>query len=248
MSNVRRQNSIFLDTTVGTMITGISLKTYFSIQHVQAAAYFSRRTSRLERRTSSGPNSDAMRVASRGYVSTTLFTTVAFLEALANELYADAEMPDGGNLKDLDPSIRRLIAEIGSVESVEKSPVMSKFDLMLRAANREPLDKGSSPSQDVATMIRLRNELVHYKAAWFDVGTEGQVRPGSLLDSKLNQQIRGKFNYRAGSAGGLESDSWMGCGCTQWAVVSTIAYADAVFARLGVRPIFDHVRQFLSVQ
>ena len=228
------------------MITGISLQTYFSVQHVQAAAYFSRRASRLERRMSSGSTSDVLRVASSGYVSTTLFTSVAFLEALANELYADAERPDGGHLKVLDPRARRLVAEIGSVDSVEKSPVMSKFDLLLRAAGREPLDKGSSPSQDVATMIRLRNELVHYKAAWFDVGTEGHVRPGNLMDSRLNQQIREKFNYRAGSTGGLEADSWMGCGCTQWAVVSTIAYADAIFSRLGVSPIYDHVRQFLS--
>ncbi len=229
------------------MITGISLKTYFSIQHVQAAAYFSRRTTRIERRKS--PDLDnALRVASRGYVATTLFTAVAFLEALANELYADAEMPDGGHLKSLDPNFRRLIAEIGSVESVEKSPVMSKFDLMLRAANREPLDKGSSPSQDVATMIRLRNELVHYKAAWFDVGTEGYVRPGSLMDSKLSQQISGKFKFRTGSTGGLEADSWMGCGCTQWAVTSTVSYADAVFQRLGVPPIYNHVRQCLSAE
>ena len=228
------------------MLVGISLKTYFSIQHIQAAAYFSRRTSRLERQHPTGTTSGAVRVVSRGYVSTTLFTAVAFLEALAGELYADADLPDGGHLATLEPKTRQLIAEIGLVESVEKSPVMSKFDLLLRAANREPVERGTSPAQDVATMIRLRNELVHYKAAWFDVGTEGEVRPGNLMESKLVQQIRGRFSPRAGSSGGLEADSWMGSGCTQWAVRSTIEYSDLMFARLRVVPTYEHVRHFLS--
>jgi hypothetical protein len=80
------------------VIVGLSLQTYFSIQHVQAAAYLARRASRLERAGAPTLRPPQIDVAIRGYASSTLFTAVAFLEALANELYADAAKPDGGHL------------------------------------------------------------------------------------------------------------------------------------------------------
>jgi hypothetical protein len=227
------------------MIVGMSLQTYFSIQHVQAAAYFSRKVSRLERHFGAGPMPPTVAVIGKGYVSTALFTSVAFLEALANELFADAEMPDGGHLSILGRQPLSLIADVGNVESVEKAAVMSKFDLLLRLANREPIERDRNPSQDLATMIRLRNELVHYKAEFFDVGTEGMVRPGNFTESKLARQIVGKFAHRANSSG-AEADSWLGAGCAQWAVRSAIAYTDEVFRRLGIVPLYDHVRGNLS--
>ena len=152
------------------MLLGLSIQTYYSIQHVQAAAYFVRRASRLERRSAATPGCPRLNVAIQGYASSSLFTIVAFLEALANELFADAAKSDGGHLSVLDPQIRKLIAELGQIESVEKASVMSKFDVLLRAAGLQPVPKDRTPGQDLATAIRLRNELVHYKAEWFDIG------------------------------------------------------------------------------
>jgi len=80
----------------------ILLTTYFSIQHVQAAAYLASRATRLERRSAANSGSSNLDVAVKGYASSSLFTTAAFLEALANELFADAAMPGGGHLSPLD--------------------------------------------------------------------------------------------------------------------------------------------------
>lgn len=77
------------------------------------------------------------------------------------------------------------------------------------------------------------------------VGTEGMVRAGSFHRSKLPRQIQNKFEPRR-SAQGLSGDAWLGHGLAQWSVKSTIAYADANFSALGVKPYYDHVRSNLG--
>jgi hypothetical protein len=203
------------------MLIGLSLQTYFSIQHVQAASYFSQRAARLERFASKQSRLPNLDVAVMGYAASALFTTTAFLEALVNELFADAAKPDGGHLSALDPKTRSLIAQLGQTESVERAPAMSKFDILLRAAGLQPVPRDSCPGQDLATAVRLRNELVHYKAEWFDMGAPGMVRPGSFLESKLAQQIQGRFSERPGATG---ADRWLGSGCAEWAVTNAVAY------------------------
>lgn len=156
------------------MLVGLSLQTYFSIQHSQAAAYLARRAARLERRAER--STSTLDVVIKGYAASSLFATVAFLEALVNELFADAALPNGGHLSTVDGGVRALIAELGQTESVERAAVLSKFDVLLRAASRQPVSRDSNPAQDLLAAIRLRNELVHYKAEW--VG-RGYARHGS---------------------------------------------------------------------
>lgn len=230
---------------VQAMIVGMSLQTYFSIQHVQAAAYLANRAVRLERRSAAFIPTPALEVAVKSYAASSLFATVAFLEALANELFADAAQLDGGHLSSLEIAKRSLIAELGQTESVERAPVMSKFDILLRAVAVQPVAKDKNPGQDLSTVIRLRNELVHYKAQWFDTGTPGMVRPGSFTESKLANQIQGRFNDRPG----LKSvDSWLGGGCATWGLRCAVAYTDEVFAQLGIAPLYEHVRASLEAK
>src|SRR5690606_21519155 len=103
------------------MIVGIGIKTYYSIQHVQATAYFARQATSAENRISDEAGNDA--IVLKAYVASTLFSSVAFLEALANELFADAAQPDGGHLSSLPEAARAMIAELGETEAVQKTPV-----------------------------------------------------------------------------------------------------------------------------
>lgn len=225
------------------MIIGFGLQTYYSIQHVQAAAYMTRQAARIEAELTQETAAEA--VALKAYVSSVLFSSVAFLEALVNEMYADATRPEGGHLSALKERDRSMIAALGETDSVQKASTLSKYDLLLRAVGKSPLPSDCDPRQAISTVIRLRNEIVHYKASFFDVGTEGMVRAGSFHRSNLPRQIRGKFELRRG-AEGLSGDAWLGHGLAQWSVESVIAYADASFSALGVKPYYDHVRSNLG--
>lgn len=61
---------------------------------MQAAAYMTRQAVRVEADLAGDTAPEA--VALKTYVSSALFSSVAFLEALINEIYADAIRPCGG--------------------------------------------------------------------------------------------------------------------------------------------------------
>ena len=224
------------------MVIGIGIKTYYSIQHIQAAAYLARRATEVESNLLAEMSDEA--VALKAYITSSLFSSVAFLEAQANEIFADALESNHSHLASLPARDRDMIATLGESESVGKASVLTKFDLILRGAGKEPIEKTCDPHQSTSTIIKLRNELIHYKAAFFDIGTEGMTRTGSFHTSKLPHQINGKYEPRKGVTG-ITADNWLSCGLSSWAVASVVAYADAVFSRLGVRPYFDHVRSAL---
>ena len=229
------------------MITGVSLHTYFSIQHVQAAAYLSRQTAAAETQVGQGGDPELLRVVIMANATSALFISVAFLEALSNELLADALKTNGGHLKSISHTGRSLIAVLAGDDTVEKASSLSKFNLLLKAEGKNTMNLGEFPGQDVVTINKLRNNLVNYKASWLDVGTPGMVRSGNLRDSKLQSAIKGKFANRAG-ANPTSADAWLGAGCTKWCVHSTIAFADNFFDEFGITPLYEHVRGNLVLE
>jgi hypothetical protein len=224
--------------TASVSIVGMGMQTFYSIQHIQSAAYHAWRAGKLERRYD-GSSTSPVRTAILTEAGSALFSAVAFLEATANELFADAAELAGGHLNGVDPDRLALIAQLGVTESVDRAGVAAKFDILLTAAGAQPLNRGTQPSQAIMQVIALRNGLTHYKASWLDVGTEHMVRPKNFATSKLAGELRFPSRKHAGS---LEGDGWIGYGCARWAVESVLLYAGEVFGRLGVKPIYEHVR------
>ena len=221
-------------------LLGMGLYTYFSIQHIQSAAFLARQAFALEQEQTASYDGDRdgdIMACACG----SLFSSIAFLEALVNELFADAAKPDGGHLGSLPAPTRELIAELGATESVERAPALRKFAILLRAAGLPPPPLGAKPAQDLQIGLDLRNNLTHYKAYWLDMGTSNMVRPGSFMASPLASRLKGKFPYRPGVAG-PSSDQWLGHGCAEWVCHTAIQYADRVSETLGIVPLYDHVR------
>lgn len=220
------------------IITSIKILTYYSIQHLQTAEYFTQRAARLERRIKKDIFNSSLNSVIQGYSASTLLTTVAFLEALANEIFADAHLPDGGNLRKLSESERQAICQIGDKQTFDKMKPLCKYNSILQAVNKNRISLGSNPGQDMSTVIKLRNELVHYKAELFDSGTT--VRSGTFEQRKLLDKIKGRFEPIPGT--NLNSSGWISAGCSEWAVKSAVAYTDRFFVELGIDPIYEHVR------
>jgi hypothetical protein len=207
------------------MSLSINQRYNFAIQHMNSAISFAKlcyKTEQENAQSKFGSFFDEL----RSYVSATVFSTVASLEAYANELFADAK--DGFiSLADLDTSIINTVWDL----SEEKS-ILDKYQVILSLCGREKLVPSSEPYQSIQTLIRVRNALTHYKPEWGNDQYDHE---------KIGKQLKGKFklSHFLGNNDPIFPMRCMSYGCAHWSVNSSINFV-AEFSRLaGLENKFD---------
>ena len=236
--------------TVGAPPGTISIWHWYSRDQAIAATTFSRKCGELE--ANPQPSDDDLAAGlswspedqreHRSYVTASILSSVAFLEASINELYGSASDPAikevGGALTEAE---RNLLADVA--DFIERDRTLARFQLTLHLLGKEPFDRGAQPYQDANTLVKLRNELVHYKPrrrSGDDTFTES--------DKWLNPLSQKQFalNPFSGGANPFFPDKCLSHGCTVWAWETALAFADAFFVRLGVQPVYDRERNLLT--
>jgi hypothetical protein len=120
----------------------------FSIEHLLAAAHFSRHVAELEQ-AHTGEPFGAFFDEILWFSSACVLSCAAGLEAYVNELFID-------HFPDLRPE---------DADKIEWKSILEKFNDALRL-KQKPLLDGSRPIQDVAALLALRNHLTHFKPRW----------------------------------------------------------------------------------
>ena len=107
----------------------------------------------------------------------------ASLEAFINELGERAGQPIGGAPH---PQALEALATLWNEVERVRGSVDLKFNMAAFAFTGRVFDKGSQPYQDFATLMRVRNALVHLRP--LDEVTGMEVTPAKLL-SKLPRNV-----------------------------------------------------------
>jgi len=212
-----------------------SLKTHFNVQHMMAAAHFTRKALDVETKYTNLVDGEPY-FAHRGYVTGAVLSAVASLEATINELYIDAQDANSPTFQGVDPVVPKLLAEYW--EEIESAKILRKYQLALILARKSKFDRGSSPYQEVDTLIQLRNALVHYKPEW-----DTELRE----HRKIENRLKGRFveNPFTGPNAAFFPKKCLGHGCAEWAVKSSITFIEEFFSQLGLASIFMNYPQEL---
>jgi hypothetical protein len=166
-----------------------------------------------------------------------IVASVAFLEAMVNELYQDAaddHTPPDGHITSLSASCRRLMADLWRSTDGGRLGAIQKYEMLLAFADAPPLDRGGQTYESVKLVLRLRNAIIHYRPEDV-VADEAQV---------MEQRFRGKFDdnvLMAGSGNPWWPDKALGYGAAEWAHRSVQALADHVSDAIGIVPIYRKV-------
>ena len=169
----------------------------------------------------------------RGYVLSSIIASVAFLEAMINELFQDAAdghapEPDG-YITPLSEECRRTMAEVWAITRGGRVPALEKFDSLLRSVGTPLLDRKSDLVKDAEAAIDLRNRLIHFRPE--DRSAEDEAH--------AMERIRGKFAdnaLMAGSGNPWWPDKALGHGAADWAHRSVKSLADHVSDAVGIVP------------
>lgn len=196
----------------------IRQKSAFAVQHLMAAARFSRMCGGIEIANAGKPLGSFFD-EEIACVSAAVMLATASLESNINEYFSEVE----SSFPDLSESMRENIFEL-----IEKKSILEKYQyaLTFKGKTKFPIDK--QPYQDTNTLIRLRNALVHFKPEWHDEQEEHK---------KLEKQLVGKFpiNPFIGENGVFFPQQCISYGCTQWAVTTALRFMEK-FSELSGLP------------
>jgi hypothetical protein len=133
---------------------------------------------------------------------------------------------------EIDREARDFLAPLAEV--IDRESVLERYWLVLHLLKKNSLDRGAQPWQDASLVVRLRNELVHYKSRW------GDDLEGSALLQALQNKNHPKppfvktanfFPYQCLSAA-----------CASWGVRACVAFLDAFYTNLGFPNRLDPYR------
>ncbi len=227
----------------------IYFRTYFSIQHIQTAALFSRHTVQYEAQFAREPGFEE-HPEHQGYVLGAVFSSVAFLEATINELFSDAADNQLTNLQGLETATIKLMAKMWDqgIPRTARYPVLQKYNIALDLAGRSRFERGRLPYQDVDFLIKLRNALIHYEPETILSYTDNPstVENPHPFEKRFKSKLA--LNPLADAGDAFWPKKCLGHGCAEWAVVSAVNFVDEFFKRMGTKAVFDHVRSRLGTK
>lgn len=193
-------------------------KSAFAVQHLMAAARFSRRCGSVEVANAGKPLGSFFdeQIAC---VSATVMLATASVESNINEYFSEIEE----SFPELSKNLRQ-----DAFELIEKKSVLEKYQYALSFKGKSKFPIGEQPYQDANALVRLRNALVHFKPEWHDEQEEHK---------KLERQLVGKFSINPfiGENGVFFPQQCISYGCTRWAVASALSFMEK-FSELSGLP------------
>ncbi|MBA4382327.1 MAG: hypothetical protein C0406_07150 [Sideroxydans sp.] len=206
----------------------------FTGQFLEASAMFVRRAREIEQ-SATELTDDATRCEHRGLVCSVIMQCVAALETEAHEICTHGPSSHLGS-NGTDTAAKNFLLPVS--EFVDNQSALDRFDLILHLLKRPCLDKGANPYQSTAMVVRLRNEIIHYKSKW---GVE-------MERSKLQNALRTLAHKPppfAHPSMNFFPHLCLSADCAAWALASVVEFLETFYVALGVPSRFASYRQRL---
>ena len=224
----------------------ISTRFYFSTSHLRAANHFRAESERTEQPFEGDPApirgrpSEEIQQAlfkHNSYVVGAVFSAVAFLEALINELFLDTvDEHQAGPAQQVPAGVRERLAEAWR-RSTENLAILTIFQAALVLAGKASFDPGRQPYQAVKVLIDLRNNLVHFEPATRSAADR------TRFEGRLQAQNFSLHPWYENSPGNpVFPDKCLSHGCAEWAFSSSLRFADEFCSRMQITPNYQHFR------
>ena len=221
-------------------------RVYLSIVHLKNAARFTRLTGEIEQHTEF---SWGIFDPHEAYAMGAILSSVAFLEATVNELYADAadnshpseimRSIGEGYAMEMQKDVRGLLAGLWGTKRFRMGArTLEKYETALEISGAAEFDKGAQPYQDVALLIQLRNALIHFKPQSHH---EGENEP-----TQFEKRLNGKFPLNplamppinplgADPLQPFLPHKCLGYGCAMWALKSSVTFTEEFFSKMELK-------------
>lgn len=202
----------------------MKVRTGLALHHLMAACRYASNVARVEREHAGqcfGEFWNEIFQDSLGVV----ILTVASLESYANEVWFEHAI------------LREKLNETASVHLarlVDKESIIGKFSIATAICCGGELNLGALPAQNADILIRVRNEVVHFRPEWFSK----QDR-----HDKLSKRLQGKFRPSPFLLNEpIFPRAWASADFVGWALRSAIGFLDHFYAEVGMPSPLDQFK------
>lgn len=230
---------------------GLEMRSYYSINYLASAAHQARVAGQIEASWTEFDPVSAL--VHRGAVTASIFMSVAAVEAYINEVFADCADQKTLRVQGLsDVATERMGRAWKTAKSVERADIIEKYQLACTLADKEPLDLGRSPAQDVVVGIAMRNALMHYKPQTIALPLDDSKAIANGDWAKLCARLAGrKLKPHPFSSKGQPDFPYrlVAFECAEWIAKSAHAFLVEFANHLGlIHPPFEHIAEHLKTR
>lgn len=197
----------------------------FVSQFLEAAEIFAQRAKEIEL-TAGDVTPEPNRVIHRGYVVSVIFQSVAALEAQIHEVIAHGPGAHLGSNR-TDKKALEFLRPLETMIDNQKG-VLSRYQTVLHLLGKSQFPTSREPYQGAYALMRLRNELVHYKSRW---GSE-------MHGEKWQRELHKKFANLKPPFVPAHSNFFpyicLSAACANWAVSTARKFLIEFYHRLEV--------------
>ena len=209
----------------------------FTVQFLCASAIFARRCAEIERAHPDNPD-EPTRAEHRGLVTAAIMQCAAAVEAESAEVTAHGPGHHLGSDR-MDKKAHKFLAPLA--EFIDHQNVLTRYKIILHILNKPPLAEDQQPWQNMAVLVKLRNELIHYKSQW------GKEMDSQKLFKTLNNLHLAKPPFVPSNAN-FFPHQFLGAACAAWAVRTAVDFLNGFYDRLGIEsPLKAYMGQFAGL-
>lgn len=208
----------------------------FAPQFLHASTIFARKATEIEEKAVAEID-EATRAEHRGYVVAAIMQCAAALETEIHEVavYGPGHQLGAGGT---DAAARDFLSPC--VDMIDGQKTLCRYEIVLHLLKRPALPRDKEQWGSANLLVRLRNELVHYKSEW------GQDLERKNLFKALRAQKIAKPPF-INENSNFFPHHCLSAARAKWAVKSAVAFLDTFYTHLGVQNPIQPYRSRLAV-
>jgi hypothetical protein len=195
----------------------------FVSQFLCSSAIFARRCAEIERINPDNPD-EPTRSEHRGLVTAAILQCAAAVEAETAELTMHGPGSHLGS-NGTDAKMGKFLAPL--TEIIDGLETLKRYKLILHILDKPPLITDEQPWRDMAVLVKLRNEITHYKSK------SGEEMKRQKLFKTLQDLHLAKASF-ASPYSSFFPEHFLSAACAGWCVHTAVAFLNAFYERLGI--------------
>jgi hypothetical protein len=217
----------------------VDVRYSFTAQHLLASAMFARESTEIERRHPKDPLEE-VRIHHRGLIIAAVMQSAAAVEAESAEITLHGPWHHLGS-DNADPRTAEFLKPLADL--IDRQESLDRYQTILHLLNKGAMPKDRNPWQDMSTLVKLRNELIHYKSNW---GRE--MDRSKFFNGRLPSLHLAPPPFVDCASQNLFPHQILGAACAAWSVKTAVAFIEEVYKTLGIdSPLKPHLAHFAGL-